>query len=50
MRGSQRQGFFVVSDVALFVNNSAEIIGCSIDGPLASATTTAYSHNALLIN
>ncbi len=31
MRCSQRQGFFVVCDVALFVNNGAENIGCSLN-------------------
>ncbi|PBK81292.1 hypothetical protein ARMGADRAFT_1020427, partial [Armillaria gallica] len=34
VRGSQRQAFFVVSDVALFENNSAEIIGCSLSSSL----------------
>ncbi len=31
MRCSQRQGFFVVCDVALFANNGAENIGCSLN-------------------
>ncbi|PBK80670.1 hypothetical protein ARMGADRAFT_827963 [Armillaria gallica] len=31
MRCSQRQGFFAVCDVALFVNNGAENIGCSLN-------------------